>query len=728
MCQQKDEPLNREEGKTVCENQLRLYKSFFHSSREALIITNEHLEMIEINQSACDMLQINREVLAGENIFDVLWQVPSRILEQQMKLIKSNGNLMDEWLLVDYIGRSIHIEFHAMYRDDAYFFSFRDITAYKKNEKEYTISTQMFKDVFSQVTDGIIIFDRKSCIVDVNDFFLKLVDIPKDVFEGEEFTYFLSEESKRKWDHDWNILMDTGKMTGIVELLINNKTYFFEYRIYMNSYNHQFISIFKDVTKKKLIELQLKQSKEIFSYIFEEAIDAIILTDEYGVIQKVNDVACRIFEQNHHQLIGRELVKFIPNKDKKYNNMLHTFIQTGAVREELFFHMPNGQTKLLEFTSKRLEIQRLNVTILRNVSERHELDKKLRKSEKRFRKIFNGMKDGLLLWKHNQIVDINEAGLAIIDYPKRKLLSMTIQQMIGAVPGSKNELEEMFQKIKKQNCVEEIIPFTFKDGKNRYIEFSTRKNLVSGLNLTVFKDVTEKLELQEQLRKSDTLSVVGELAAGIAHEIRNPMTALKGFIQLLQSSVQEDFSSYFTIISSELKRIDTIITEFLVLAKPQAIQYQEKDLNVIVKDTIDLLNAESVLYNIDIKTNYSDENLFLRCEPNQLKQVFINIIKNAIESMGNGGTVKVTTKPYKDGFINIIMEDEGGGIPKEKLKKLGEPFYTTKDRGTGLGLMVSYKIIEEHQGWIEVKSTEGKGSIFSIFLPCHADFKMKGIL
>ncbi|PLT28972.1 ATP-binding protein [Peribacillus deserti] len=223
--------------------------------------------------------------------------------------------------------------------------------------------------------------------------------------------------------------------------------------------------------------------------------------------------------------------------------------------------------------------------------------------------------------------------------------------------------------------------------------------------------------MQEQLRKSDTLNVVGELAAGIAHEIRNPMTALKGFIQLLEGSIQEDFSTYFRVITSELQRIETIITEFLVLAKPQAVKFLQKDINVILKDTIELLTAQSLMQNIQFETDYNSgiENIY--CEGNQLKQVFINIIKNAIEVMPAGGTIKVKTDRYKDKFVGISISDQGQGIPEEKIKKLGEPFYTTKERGTGLGLMVSYKIIEEHKGWIDVESKVGSGTTFHIFLP-----------
>jgi two-component system, sporulation sensor kinase E len=235
--------------------------------------------------------------------------------------------------------------------------------------------------------------------------------------------------------------------------------------------------------------------------------------------------------------------------------------------------------------------------------------------------------------------------------------------------------------------------------------------------MTLLRDVTERNQMQEQIRKSDTLQVVGQLAAGIAHEIRNPMTALKGFVQLLESSIQEDHSLYFDIIKSELKRIETIITEFLVLAKPQAVKFEKKNLAGVVKETIDLLNAQALLENIQFELTVSPQLPMVYCEPNQIKQVLINVIKNAIEVTSNGGRIFVEVYSTEPRYVTVSIRDQGDGMPEERIKRLGEPFYTTKEKGTGLGLMVSYKIIEEHKGRIEVESKIGEGTAFHVILP-----------
>jgi two-component system, sporulation sensor kinase E len=138
-----------------------------------------------------------------------------------------------------------------------------------------------------------------------------------------------------------------------------------------------------------------------------------------------------------------------------------------------------------------------------------------------------------------------------------------------------------------------------------------------------------------------------------------------------------------------------------------------------MREIVDLLSAQAVLYNVQFHTHYEEQLPYVYCEPNQLKKVFINIIKNAIEVMPNGGKITIAINSIKDQLIQISIRDQGTGIPKDKIKKLGEPFYTTKEKGTGLGLMVSYRIIEEHNGSIEVESEEGIGTLFRIKLPLN---------
>jgi len=232
------------------------------------------------------------------------------------------------------------------------------------------------------------------------------------------------------------------------------------------------------------------------------------------------------------------------------------------------------------------------------------------------------------------------------------------------------------------------------------------------------RDISSQRQTEELLRKSEKLKTVGQLAAGIAHEIRNPLTSLKGFSKLLRNAADAPAERYYRIMEAEFDRIEMILGELLVLAKPHATTYEPWDVRLIVQEVSDLLGSQAILSDVVIHTELLAEECSVRCEKNQLKQVVMNIVKNAIEAMPDGGDLRALVS-REAGAVLIRVSDQGVGIDEDKLPKLGEPFYTTKERGTGLGLMVSYKIIEEHEGSLEFASKPGEGTTVTIRLPVH---------
>lgn len=467
--------------------------------------------------------------------------------------------------------------------------------------------------------------------------------------------------------------------------------------------------------EKKNIEIPIE---DLFKSFFIESLDAIIFWNENMSIIDANDAACRLFECRIDILKQYPIDTFVYEKDEKYHAIIKDLNRRGSIRDELLFQMYNGQMKYLEFSTKLFVVDGYHMTIFRNVTERYQMEKKLRESEQKFRKIFEGSLDGMLLWDENQrIIDVNPAGEKYLKANKYEVVGKTMRDLLINSHFSEDELNEVMKNLMIEGQATGALTLTTRSGKTLHYEYSTKQNVVSNLSLTTFRDVTEKLEMEANLHKSDTLSVIGQLAAGVAHEIRNPMTALKGFIQLLEDSSEGQHSMYFDVISTELNRIDAIINEFLILAKPQAIKFVEHSITQIMSETVNLLSAQAVLYNVQFLLHYDDDLPTLICEPNQLKKVFINMIKNGIEVMPSGGFITISINHTTDNRIHISIKDEGYGIPEEKLKKLGQPFYTTKERGTGLGLMVSYRIIEEHQGTIKVESEVGKGTVFHVYLP-----------
>ncbi|HDR4559626.1 PAS domain-containing sensor histidine kinase [Bacillus cereus] len=234
--------------------------------------------------------------------------------------------------------------------------------------------------------------------------------------------------------------------------------------------------------------------------------------------------------------------------------------------------------------------------------------------------------------------------------------------------------------------------------------------------MIIVRDITERKKTEELLNKSDTLAAIGQLAAGVAHEVRNPLTVIKGFIQLFQIN-KEDQEKYFDLMLSEIERIEAILQEFLSIAKTDEINTEKKNLYQIFKNVVSLINTKAIMTNIQVELYTDSKELIIECSENQLKQVFINILQNSIEAMPTGGKISIHIKKINNEGVIIHVIDEGIGIPEERIKRLGEPFYSTKEKGTGIGLMLSYKIIESHQGNISIMSEVGVGTTVTIYLP-----------
>lgn len=237
--------------------------------------------------------------------------------------------------------------------------------------------------------------------------------------------------------------------------------------------------------------------------------------------------------------------------------------------------------------------------------------------------------------------------------------------------------------------------------------------LANGCIAIYFQEITDNKRMQSQLARLDQLNTVGQIAAGISHEIRNPMTTVRGYLQWFSNKdTFKNYSSQFELMVGELDRANRIISEFLSVAKDKEIIVAEHSLKKIVESVLPLLESDALLESKNIITDLQNIPCLLLDE-NEMKQLILNLVRNALEASEHGQSVTIRTDVDK-GQVYLEVSDQGKGIPPEIFSKIGTPFLTTKDHGTGLGLSVCYGIASRHNANIEVKSTD-KGTTFKIF-------------
>ncbi|MFS0862525.1 ATP-binding protein [Fredinandcohnia sp. 179-A 10B2 NHS] len=226
----------------------------------------------------------------------------------------------------------------------------------------------------------------------------------------------------------------------------------------------------------------------------------------------------------------------------------------------------------------------------------------------------------------------------------------------------------------------------------------------------------ERRIMQQEIQRAEKLNTLGELAASIAHEIRNPLTVVKGFLQLMHNDEKaKNKESYYPLVLSELARAESIISDYLNFAKPQFEKIEEFHIKEVISSVKQLVDPLASKEGIQLVTNF-EANPILRTDKNQLKQVLINIIKNGIEATNEGGMVSIELTSYGDRAV-IIIRDTGKGMDKEQLERIGTFFYTTKEKGTGVGTTVSTRIVQAMKGTITYKSELTKGTEVMIDLP-----------
>ncbi|KZO62542.1 histidine kinase [Escherichia coli] len=263
-------------------------------------------------------------------------------------------------------------------------------------------------------------------------------------------------------------------------------------------------------------------------------------------------------------------------------------------------------------------------------------------------------------------------------------------------------------------------------GRDRTIELSVTTSRIHNTHgemigaLVIFSDLTARKETQRRMAQAERLATLGELMAGVAHEVRNPLTAIRGYVQILRQQTTDPIhQEYLSVVLKEIDSINKVIQQLLDFSRPRHSQWQQVSLNALIEETLVLVQTAGVQARVDFISELDNELSPISADRELLKQVLLNILINAVQAISARGKIRIRTWQYSDSQQAISIEDNGCGIDLSLQKKIFDPFFTTKASGTGLGLALSQRIINAHQGDIRVTSLPGYGATFTLILPIN---------
>lgn len=462
------------------------------------------------------------------------------------------------------------------------------------------------------------------------------------------------------------------------------------------------------------------EEKLISEHLLKHSTDLISLHNKKGTIKYVSTASLSLLGFEPSQLIGVSTYDLLHPHDKEkpeIQSMLEKehHIVTYRIRRK------QGDYIWLESSIHPFgnEEESHILCISRDITARKLAEEELRENQEKYRLLVEHAHDTIgIITKEGALIYINKTGNKLFGVTSTaEIIGQSIFDYI--IPDDHLKIKKHLLAPKTTTDFIETTIFRC-DRERRQIDMKLIPTIFKGRDTKqiIIRDITNQKKTEEMLQQTEKLSVVGHLAAGIAHEIRNPLTTIKGFTQLIK---EETKNHYADVMLSELNRIDKIVSDLLILAKPEIGQFEKTDLKTVIENVVSLLNTQAIMNNIEIKTDFDGQSFIIECEPDKLKQVFINVIKNAIEASENNGKITIHTSWLDNEQVLMQVQDEGIGIPPERIPKLGEPFYSTKEKGTGLGLMMCNKIIKAHNGTIKITSEESVGTTVHITLPKSPD-------
>lgn len=472
----------------------------------------------------------------------------------------------------------------------------------------------------------------------------------------------------------------------------------------------------------------MQSDQEVISKIFSSSPDAIIISDLNNNILNCNQMTLNLFNYpSKNEILGKNFIELFTDKERsRIAADIITVMEKGLIRdEEYIFQKKNGEKFIGFISSSAIRADSApEFYILSTIKD----ITKIKLAKQRLQVIFDAISDGIsIIDKEHKILRVNAEILRLFnkksftaligkscfhEFFKKKQICYNCPVQRTFMNGEIHSATQILQKTEKENIILDISTFPIKNDGGNVIEV-----------IEYIKDVTERIKLEGQLMTKEKMTATVELASGIAHEIRNPLANISASAQYCLSNKNKynlplDVTKYLKIILRNSDNAARVIKGLLNFARSQEVSYQLGDIRKIIYNVANLIKPRCLKQKVRLIIRLPRRLPNILFDEKRIAEAFSNITANSLEAMPNGGRLAITCYAnFEKNELVIHFLDTGSGISREKLKKVLDPFFTTKKEGIGLGLYIALQIIKEHRGKINIKSEVGSGTELSVSLP-----------
>jgi PAS domain S-box-containing protein len=618
---------------------------------------------------------------------------------------------------------------------------YRHNTALDSAHRTTEAARQRYQDLFDAAPDAYLVTDSAGIIQEANRAAAALLATPQHRLVGKPLTIFVSQEEQQAFRQQL-AAFDTVPRAWDVRLQPRAGEPFYAALTVaaMRQPHGAGVSLhwlIRDITHRKQVEAVLRDSEARHQVIWQTAVDGIITINERGIVESFNPAAERLFGYTASDVVGQNVRMLMPSPyQEEHDSYIARYLSTGekkiiGIGREVYGQRQDGTTfpMALAVSEVYVDGRRLFTGIVHDLTARVRAEEALAQLNRRHRLILDSAGEGIYgINLDGRITFVNPAAARMLGWEVEELLGQMIQDSVCHTlrDGTPCSPDTCAMLVACREGVVHHVPenvFWHKDGTSflvEYISTPIREHGATGGAVVIFRDITERKRLEREMQNADRLALVGQLASGLAHEIGTPLNIIAGNAELLGMDLRErqrDTTEVDAIIR-HADRITRLIQQLLSFARAReqsmiALAVQEPLVNALR-----LIEPRLKHNAITVITKVPSDLPPICGRTEQLEQMFLNVLVNAWHAMPDGGTLTIEAWTTVDLQVRLCVRDTGIGMSDEVLKRVFEPFYSTKgERGTGLGLAICKQILDHHQGTIQLESTPGLGTTVMIQLP-----------